>query len=191
MNTLSLATALASLPAAQTAATPAQAPAAPTLVFPKELTLPQRRIYAFAAAQAAASDSERWAWRCKHAEIACELKGWSVDTATFLHNLMPWTAKDSVPAWMRQAEAETAQLYAAFASAARAERMEILAQRITAALERVADKIAPVAEPPAPVAQLPDAVEARFAAVEAASDANAKILAAIAAKVGVKVGVTP
>ena len=186
MNT-SLALALSTL----SSTTPANTdpPKATVLTMPKGLSVAEERIYAYAASQSAATAQERWDWRVRHAQIAAGIKKWGVDTSTTLHSLLPWTERDSVPAWMRELERESAQLYGLYAASMRAQRMEALAERVVNALERVAHAVAPVEAPVAPAPQL-DATtaarfEARFEALEAANAANAKILAAIAAKVGV------
>ena len=186
MNT-SLALALAALApvAAPVAAqTPAKA-TAPAPVMPSGLTTLEQRVYAFAASQSAATPEERYAWRRLHARVALSEKDWAISARCGIETLAFWREANSMPAAIEAAEAQSARLYADYAAEMRAQRMEALASRIAAAFERVADTLAPVAAPPAPVAQLPDAVEARFAAVEAANAANAEILAAIAAKVGV------
>ena len=188
MNT-SLALALSTL----SSTTPANTdpPKATVLTMPKGLSVAEERIYAYAASQSAATAQERWDWRVRHAQIAAGIKKWGVDTSTTLHSLLPWTERDSVPAWMRELERESAQLYGLYAASMRAQRMEALAERVVNALERVAHAVAPVEAPVAPAPQLDATTAARFEALEAANAANAKILAAIAAKVGVKVGVTP
>ena len=187
MMNSSLALALSTLAPVRpsTPAAPATTPAVPALVIPQGLSTVEARVYAFAASQTAATAQERWAWRVRHAQIALERKSWAVDTQTFLHGILPWTEKDSVPADIRRAEAESASLYAQYAAEMRAQRMEALAARVAVALERVAHAVAPVEEPVAPAPQLDATTAARFEALEAANAANAKILAAIAAKVGV------
>jgi len=191
MMNSSLALALSTLAPVRpsTPAAPATTPAVPALVIPQGLSTVEARVYAFAASQTAATAQERWDWRVRHAQIAAGIKKWGVDTSTTLHSLLPWTERDSVPAWMRELERESAQLYGLYAASMRAQRMEALAERVVNALERVAHAVAPVEAPVAPAPQL-DATtaarfEARFEALEAANAANAEILAAIAAKVGV------
>ena len=186
MNTL--AAALATLPTPTTTSTATKA-AAPSVVLPDGLTTVEQRVYAFAASHSAASPEARWAWRRLHAQIALGKTAWAVDAATWLHGVLPGNATTSVPAFVREAEAQSAHLYAQYAAEMRAQRLEALAQRVAVALERVAHAMTPVEAPVAPAPQL-DATtaarfEARFEALEAANAANAEILAAIAAKVGV------
>lgn len=186
MNT-SLSLALSTLSAVRpsTPAAPATTPAVPALVIPQGLSTVEARVYAFAASQSAATAQERWAWRVRHAQIALERKGWAVDTQTFLHGTLPWTEKDSVPGDIRAAEAQSAQLYAQYAQEMRAQRLEALAERVANALERVANVVAPVEAPKPPAPQLDATTTARFEAIEKAQAEQQKILAAIAAKVGV------
>lgn len=177
-----LATLIAALPTST--ATPTDA-AAPVIKLPDGLTELEQRVYAFAAAQAAATPAERWAWRKFHTQLALGRTAWAVDTQTWVHGVLPWNAANSVPAEVRAAEAQSAQLYAQYAQEMRAQRLEALAERVANALERVANVVAPVEAPKPPAPQLDATTTTRFEAIEKAQAEQQKILAAIAAKVGV------
>ena len=189
MSPLALAlAALAPVAAPVAAQTPAKA-TAPAPVMPSGLTTLEQRVYAFAASQSAATPEERYAWRRLHARVALSEKDWAISARCGIETLAFWREANSMPAAIEAAEAQSARLYADYAAEMRAQRMEALAERVVNALERVAHAVAPVEAPVAPAPQL-DATtaarfEARFEALEAANAANAEILAAIAAKVGV------
>ena len=187
-----LASALAAL--TSTPATPAAQPAPPATLDPKDANvaatalvtkfsgnLDEARVYALAASTKAATPELRWQWRVVHAVLA----GVSASAADYGSTVLTWMPGRSsyavLPA-MERAEARTAQIYAALRADARAERQEILAERLVTAIERIVAVAAPTTEPAPEPKQLDPGVEARFAAIEAAQTKQNEVLDAILAK---------